>query len=259
MDERQIERYSRNIILKEVGGRGQEKLLQSKVLIVGAGGLGAPAALYLAAAGVGTIGLVDADRVDLSNLQRQVIHFTDDVGRPKVDSAREKIERLNPGVRVVAHQEMASSHNIMDIIAGYDFVIDGTDNFPAKFLINDACVLGGKPFSHAGILGFRGQTITVVPHVGPCYRCLFLAPPPPGSVPSCSQAGVIGTIQATEALKYLLGIGQILTGRLLVFEALQMGFREIRLDKNPHCPVCGENAAIAAPIDYEQGACDLRR
>ncbi|OPY68800.1 MAG: putative adenylyltransferase/sulfurtransferase MoeZ [Syntrophorhabdaceae bacterium PtaU1.Bin034] len=266
MNDAQIERYSRNIILKEVGGKGQEKLLQSKVLIIGAGGLGAPAALYLAAAGVGTIGIVDGDRVDLSNLQRQVIHFTDNVGVSKVDSAREKIKRLNPDVRVIAHKEMAFSHNIAEIIGGYDFVIDGTDNFPAKFLINDACVLGGKPLSHAGILRFDGQTITVLPNNSACVRCLFIAPPPAGAVPSCSQAGVIGgmagvigTIQALEAIKFLLGLGDLLTNRLLVFEALAMRFREVKVGRNPDCPVCGENPTVTSLIDYEQRVCDLKR
>jgi adenylyltransferase/sulfurtransferase len=266
MNEEQIERYSRNIILKEVGGKGQKRLLRSKILIIGAGGLGAPAALYLAAAGVGTIGLVDGDNVDLSNLQRQVIHFTDDVGVPKVDSAKEKINRLNPDVQVRVHKERVWSSNISGIIADYDFIIDGTDNFPAKFLINDACVLNGKPYSHAGILRFNGQTITVLPHKSSCYRCLFIAPPPAGAVPSCSEAGVlggmvgiIGTIQAVEALKYLLGIGELLTDRLLVFEALSMRFREVTVKRNAACPVCGENPAITTLTDYELKACDLKR
>ncbi|MRR18175.1 MAG: molybdopterin-synthase adenylyltransferase MoeB [Deltaproteobacteria bacterium] len=266
MNDEQIERYSRNIILKQVGGKGQEKLLASKVLIIGAGGLGAPAAYYLAAAGVGTIGLVDGDAVDLSNLQRQIIHFTKDVGIPKVESAAEKIRALNPGVKVVTYKERALSGNIREMIDGYDFVIDGTDNFPAKFLINDACVLRKKPFSHAGILRFDGQTITVLPHESPCYRCLFIAPPPAGAVPSCSQAGVlggmagiIGTLQAVEALKYLLGLKELLTGRLLVFDALAMRFREVRVNKNPDCPVCGKNPTITSLVDYEQKACDIRR
>ncbi len=266
MNEKQIERYSRNIILKEVGGKGQDKLLGSRVLIIGAGGLGSPAALYLAAAGVGTIGLADGDKVDLSNLQRQVIHFTKDIGTPKVDSAREKIILLNPDVHVITHREMLTSRNIEGIIADYDFVIDGTDNFAAKFLINDACVLGGKPYSHAGILRFNGQTITVVPYESACYRCIFIAPPPTGAVPSCSQAGVlggmagiIGTIQAVEALKYLLGIGELLRNRLLVYDALSMHFREVSVKRNPACPACGEYATITSLIDYEQGVCDLKR
>ena len=265
MNEEQIVRYSRNIILKEIGGKGQERLLRAKILIIGAGGLGAPAALYLAAAGVGTIGIADGDLVDLSNLQRQVIHFTDDVGTPKVESAREKINRLNPGVQVNLHHGLVSSANIREIIAPYDFVLDGTDNFPAKFLINDACVLYGKPFSHAGILRFGGQTTTVLPHESACYRCLFLSPPPAGAVPSCSQAGVlggmagiIGTIQAVEAIKHVLGLGGLLTNRLLVFEALAMKFREIRLKRNPACPVCGEDPSVTSLTDYEQKACELR-
>jgi len=266
MNDQQIERYSRNIILKEVGGKGQERLLRSKVLIVGAGGLGAPAALYLAAAGVGVLGLADGDKVDLSNLQRQVIHFTGDVGTPKVDSAGDKIGRLNPDIQVKTYQEMLTSRNIEDIIADYDFVIDGTDNFPAKFLINDACVLTGKPYSHAGILRFNGQTITVLPGKSACYRCLFIEPPPAGAVPTCSQAGVIGamagvigTVQALEAVKYLLGLGDLLTDRLLVFEGLPMKFRDVRVKRNRACPVCGESPSITSLIDIEQGVCDLKR
>lgn len=266
MNETQIERYSRNIILKEVGGKGQEKLLASKVLIIGAGGLGSSAALYLAAAGVGTIGLADGDKVDLSNLQRQVIHFTKDIGVPKVNSAKEKIMLLNPDVRVMARREMLTSYNIGEVIADYDFVIDGTDNFAAKFLINDACVLGGKPYSHAGILRFNGQTITVLPHESACYRCIFIAPPPTDTVPSCSQAGVlggmagiIGTIQAVEALKYLLNIGKLLSDHLLVYDALTMDFRKVSVKRNPACPVCGEHPTVTSLIDYEQGVCDLKR
>ena len=265
MNEEQIVRYSRNIILKEVGGKGQERLLRSKVLVVGAGGLGAPAVLYLAAAGVGTIGIADGDAVDLSNLQRQVIHFTDDVGRPKVESAREKVARLNPDVRVVLHHGRVAADNIREVIEPYDFVLDGTDNFPAKFLINDACVLYDKPFSHAGILRFDGQTTTVLPRRSACYRCLFLSPPPAGAVPSCSQAGVIGgmagvigTIQALEAIKHVLGLGGLLTNRLLVFDARVMTFREIRVKRNPACPVCGEHPIVTELTDIEQKACDLR-
>lgn len=262
----QMERYSRNIILNEVGVKGQIKLLESKVLIIGTGGLGAPAALYLAAAGVGTIGLVDADAVDLSNLQRQIIHSTTKVGKPKVASGRETINDLNPDVNVVTYQEWVSSANITDIIKDqdYDFIIDGTDNFPAKFLINDACVLLHKPFSHAGIIKFFGQTMTYVPGQGPCYRCVFLNPPPPNTVPSCKEAGVlgvmggiIGTVQATEAVKYLLGIGELLTGRLLVFDALEMEFRTVTLASRKNCVVCGENPTLKDLIDYEQRACEL--
>lgn len=263
----QMERYSRHIILKDVGVKGQKKLLESKVLIVGTGGLGAPAAMFLAAAGVGTIGLVDFDAVELSNLQRQIIHLTKDVGKPKVISGKETINEMNPDVEVVTYKEWVSSANIKDIIRDrdYDFIIDGTDNFPAKFLINDACVLMEKPFSHAGIIRFQGQTMTYVPGEGPCYRCIFENPPPPDKVPTCKQAGVlgvmggiIGTVQATEAIKYILGIGELLTGYLLTYDALAMEFRKIKLPKNKRCQVCGENPAIKELIDYEQAVCDLK-
>lgn len=263
----QMERYSRHIILKDVGVKGQKKLLESKVLIVGTGGLGAPAAMFLAAAGVGTIGLVDFDAVELSNLQRQIIHLTKDVGKPKVISGKETINEMNPDVDVVTYKEWVSLANIKDIIRDrdYDFIIDGTDNFPAKFLINDACVLMEKPFSHAGIIRFQGQTMTYVPGEGPCYRCIFENPPPPDKVPTCKQAGVlgvmggiIGTVQATEAIKYILGIGELLTGYLLTYDALAMEFRKIKLPKNKRCQVCGENPAIKELIDYEQAVCDLK-
>lgn len=254
--DQQIERYSRHIILKEVGGKGQKKLLDGKVMVIGAGGLGAPIALYLAAAGVGTIGIADADVVDLSNLQRQVIHFTPDVGKPKVESAREKMEAINPDVRVRTYQEWISAANIARIIADYDFVIDGTDNFAAKFLVNDACVLAGTPYSHGGILQFDGQTLTVKPGESPCYRCIFPAPPPKDAIPTCARAGVIGvlpgvlgTIQATEAIKYLLGQGDLLTGRLLTYNALRMRFREVPVKKSARCPVCGDNPTITELVD----------
>ncbi|HBC27281.1 MAG TPA: adenylyltransferase, partial [Ruminococcaceae bacterium] len=215
----QLERYSRNIILSEVGVKGQKKLLNARVLIVGAGGLGAPAALYLAAAGVGTIGIADADEVDLSNLQRQIIHTTPDVGKAKVQSAKETMLAINPGITVNTYRTFVASDNVMELIADYDFILDGTDNFPAKFLINDACVLAGKPFSHAGIIRFRGQLMTYVPGRGPCYRCVFKEPPPPDAVPTCRQAGVIGAVagvigslQALEAVKYIVGKGELLTG-----------------------------------------------
>jgi molybdopterin/thiamine biosynthesis adenylyltransferase len=234
-------------------------------LIVGAGGLGAPAALYLAAAGVGTLGLVDADVVDLTNLQRQVIHSTPDVGRPKVKSAEEKINRLNPDVHVVTYHTRLSAENAAQIIGDYDFILDGTDNFPAKFLINDACVLLGKPFSHGGILRFDGQTMTVVSPASACYRCVFPELPPAGAVPTCSQAGVLGavagilgTIQATETLKFILGEGELLTDRLLIMNAKTMQFRNVRFQKNPRCPVCGPHATIKQLVDYEQPACDLK-
>lgn len=265
LNEEQIVRYSRHIILKELGGVGQEKLLQGKVLVIGAGGLGAPAALYLAAAGVGTIGVVDADRVDLSNLQRQIIHFTADVNRPKVDSAKEKLEAINPDVRVITYPTRVTSENIAEIIRDYDFIIDGTDNFPTKFLINDACVFQDKPFSHGGILRFDGQTMTYLPG-NACYRCVFNNPPPKGAIPTCSEAGILGavagmlgTIQAAEALRYLLGKGKLLANRLLIFNALNMEFRTVNFKTNPDCPICGKNPTVTKLTDYEQPACELRR
>jgi len=260
----QVERYSRHIILTEVGPQGQEKILTANVLIIGCGGLGAPAALYLAAAGVGTIGLVDPDNVELSNLQRQIIHFTPDVGKPKTLSAQAKINQINPQVKVVTYNERVTAANISAIIRDYDFIIDGTDNFAAKFLINDACVLGAKPFSHGGILRFDGQAMTYVPGTA-CYRCVFIAPPPKGSVPSCSQAGILGaiagmlgTIQAAEALKFIIGKGDLLVNRLLIFNALAMKFREVSFQKNPACPICGKQPSIKELKDEELPACDLK-
>lgn len=268
--EGQMRRYKRHLTLNEVGFKGQRKLLASKVLCVGAGGLGSPALLYLAAAGVGTLGIAEGDVVDESNLQRQIIHFTSDVGRPKLDSAREKIALINPDVKVVEHPGWLTAANAMGIISAYDFVVDGTDNFAAKFLVNDACVLTGVPFSHAGILRFEGQAMTVVPGrpagggpQGRCYRCLFREPPPPGAVPSCADAGVLGaiagvlgTLQATETLKYLLGKGDLLVDRLLIFDALAMRFREIKGGRDPGCPVCGDHPTITEPVDYPGAACD---
>ena len=267
LTDEQLERYSRHILLKEVGPKGQRRLLEGKVLIIGAGGLGAPAAMYLAAAGVGTIGIVDADVVDLSNLQRQIIHSTPDVGKPKVQSAEETIHAMNPDVRVNAIREFVWSGNIREIIRPYDFVIDGTDNFPAKFLINDACVLEKKAFSHAGILRFNGQLMTYVPGKGPCFRCVFREPPPPDAVPTCRQAGVIGamggvigSLQAMEAVKFLVGKGELLTGSLFTYDALANRFHKVTLPKwNGKCPVCGEHPTITEPIDYEQKACDLHK
>ena len=260
----QLERYSRHIILKEIGVKGQKKLLNAKVLIIGAGGLGAPCAMYLAAAGVGTIGIADADEVDLSNLQRQIIHATEDVGKPKVQSAKETINKMNPDVTVNTYHEFVSSENIMEIIKDYDFIIDGTDNFPAKFLINDACVMAKKPFCHAGIIRFEGQLMTYVPGQGPCYRCVFKNPPPKDAVPTCKQAGVIGamggiigSLQAMEAIKYITGTGELLTGYLLTFNAIKMEFRKIKLPKpNGKCAVCGDNPAITELVDYEQAECN---
>ena len=254
----QLERYSRHIILKEVGAKGQKKLLNGKVLIIGAGGLGAPAAMYLAAAGIGTIGIADADEVELSNLQRQIIHGTEDLGKAKVQSAKETIERMNPDVTVHTYRTFVDSKNILELIKDYDFIIDGTDNFPAKFLINDACVMAGKPFSHAGIIRFKGQLMTYVPGQGPCYRCVFKNPPPKDAVPTCKQAGVIGamggvigSLQAMEAIKYILGVGDLLTGYLLTYVALTMEFRKFKLTKHvPDCPICGEHPTITELIDY---------
>ncbi|MBT5856291.1 molybdopterin-synthase adenylyltransferase MoeB [bacterium] len=264
LTEAQVERYSRHILLQDVGGEGQEKILNAKVLVIGAGGLGSPIALYLAAAGVGTIGIIDGDVVDVSNLQRQVIHFTPDVGVPKVESAKNKIQEINPDVNVVTYQDIVHSKNILDVIKDYDFVVDGTDNFAAKFLINDACVIAGKPYSHGGILRFDGQTMTHVPGEA-CYRCVFKQPPPANAVPTCSQAGVLGavagmlgTIQAAEVLKYIIGVGDLLVNRLLIFDAKSMKFRTSNFKKNPNCPVCGENPTVTELVDGEQAVCDLK-
>ncbi|GAB6099979.1 molybdopterin-synthase adenylyltransferase MoeB [Halanaerocella petrolearia] len=263
--EDQLERYSRHIILGDVGVEGQQKLLNSSVLIIGTGGLGTPAAQFLAAAGVGKIGLVDADQVELSNLQRQVLHHTPDVGKPKVESAKETINDMNPDVEVETYSYYLHSGNIKEVIRDYDFVIDGTDNFPAKFLINDACIMENKPLSHAGIIRFSGQTMTVVPEEdSPCYRCGFPQPPKPGAVPSCKEAGVlgvmggvIGTIQATEAIKYLLDKGELLTGTLLTYDALKMEFNKQQISKRDKCDICSDDPEITELIDYEQGACEL--
>ena len=260
--ESQLRRYGRHLSLKEVGFKGQMKLAASKVLCVGAGGLGSPALYYLAAAGVGTIGIAEGDVVDESNLQRQIVHFTEDVGRPKLDSAKEKLLKINPDLKVIGHPGWLTAANAVEIVSAYDFVLDGTDNFPAKFLINDACVISGKPFSHAGILRFEGQTMTVVPGKSRCYRCLFREPPPADAVPSCAEAGVLGaiagvlgTLQATETLKFLLGKGELLTDRLLIFDALGMRFREIRGARDPECAVCGDHPTLTAPVDYARPAC----
>ena len=249
--EEQVTRYSRHILLPEVGGKGQKKIGQARVLIVGAGGLGSPAALYLAAAGVGTIGLIDGDVVDLSNLQRQVIHRTADIGRSKVESARDRILALNPSVAVETHDTRLTAENALDIIGRYDIVLDGVDNFPAKFLINDACFLAGVPLSHAGILRFDGQLYTIIPREGPCYRCLFRRPPPPGLIPSCQEAGVLGAVagvmgslQALQALKLLLGIGEPAGGQVLFFDALPAEFKAVRVSRDPACPLCGESPTI---------------
>jgi len=256
--EQQIERYSRHIILPQVGGKGQQRLLASKVLLVGTGGLGSPAGLYLAAAGVGTLGLVDFDVVDLSNLNRQIMHHTADVGRPKTESAAETIRALNPDVHVIVYQERLAAGNALEIFSDYDVIVDGSDNFPTRYLTNDACVLLGKPLAFGAIFQFEGQASVFALGQGPCYRCLFPDPPPPGAVPSCQQAGVfgvlpgvIGCVQATETIKLLLGLGKTLAGRLLVFDALDMSFMEVRVNRDPQCPVCGDRPTVTELIDYE--------
>ncbi len=261
LTEAQIERYSRHILLPEVGGKGQERLLAGRVLIIGAGGLGCPAGLYLAAAGVGTMGIMDADVVDLSNLQRQVAHATPDIGKAKVESAAEKFRAINPDVTVRTYRERLTAANALSILQDYDFVIDGTDNFASKFLVADACHFAGKPYSHAGILRFDGQLMTVLPRRTACYRCVFHAPPPAGAVPSCSQAGVLGvvagvlgTLQAAEALKFLLDQGDLLTNTLLVYDALRADFRKVSVKRNPKCPLCGESPTIAELKDEDSTA-----
>ena len=254
-----LARYSRHLILPEVGMEGQRRLKAARVLCVGAGGLGAPLAFYLAAAGVGTLGLVDFDVVDASNLQRQIIHSTKDIGRKKLDSAEEKLLALNPALNVVRHETLLTSANALDILKDYDIVADGTDNFPTRYLVNDACVLLGKPNVYASIYRFEGQASVFAKENGPCYRCLYPEPPPPGLVPSCAEGGVLGIlpgllgmIQATEAIKLILGRGESLAGRLLLVDALNMKFRELKLRKNPECPVCGEHPTVTKLIDYQQ-------
>jgi molybdopterin/thiamine biosynthesis adenylyltransferase len=261
----QRRRYSRHLLIPEVGEEGQRKLLDAKVLLVGAGGLGSPAALYLAAAGVGTLGIIDADVVDDSNLQRQILHTTDRVGMPKVESARVAIEGINPDVKVIQHEVHLDQSNVLDIFAGYDIILDGTDNFATRYLINDACVLLGKPNAHGSIFRFEGQATTFVPAEGPCYRCLFPTPPPPELAPSCAEAGVlgllpgtIGIIQATEVAKLILGIGEPLVGRLLTYDALAMEFRELRLSRDPACPMCGPDAPTSLDdIEYTDVGCRI--
>jgi len=259
----QRRRYSRHLLIPEVGEEGQRKLLDAKVLLVGAGGLGSPAALYLAAAGVGTLGIVDADIVDESNLQRQVVHTTERVGMPKVESARVAIEALNPDVNVVKHETRLDQSNVLDIFADYDIILDGTDNFATRYLINDACVLLNKPNVHGSIFRFEGQATTFIPFEGPCYRCLFPTPPPPELAPSCAEAGVlgllpgtVGIVQATETAKLILGIGEPLVGRLLTYDALEMEFRELRLSRDPECPMCGPGAPTSLDdIEYTDVGC----
>ena len=255
----EILRYSRHLIMPEVGMEGQLKLKQAKVMLIGSGGLGAPLGLYLAAAGVGKLGLVDFDVVDVTNLQRQVIHSTPDVGRPKLESARDRLSSLNPHIEIVTYETRLSSANALELFRDYDIIADGTDNFPTRYLVNDACVLLGKPNVYGSIFRFEGQASVFAADRGPCYRCLYPEPPPPGLVPSCAEGGVlgilpglIGVIQATEVIKLILGKGVPLIGRLLLVDALEMKFRELKLRKNPECPICGPNATIHALIDYDQ-------
>lgn len=260
----QLSRYSRHFLLPEVGEAGQAKLLAAKVLLLGAGGLGSPTALYLAAAGVGTLGIIDHDVVDLSNLQRQILHTNDRVGMPKVESARIAIESLNPDVKVVAHQERLSSENVLEIFKQYDIIVDGCDNFPTRYLVNDACVMLGKPNVHGSIFQFEGMASVFDPRSGPCYRCLYPEPPPPGAAPSCAEAGVLGVlpglvgcVQALETIKLILGVGRPLIGRMVHFDTLSMEIRVNRLPRDPECPMCGEHPTITKLIDYEE-FCGLR-
>jgi adenylyltransferase/sulfurtransferase len=260
----EVQRYSRHLIMPEVGVEGQKRLKAASILLIGAGGLGSPLGLYLAAAGVGRIGLVDFDVVDFSNLQRQVLHATSDVGRPKLQSARDRLLAINPEVRIDLYETRLSSANAMQVLGSYDIVIDGTDNFPTRYLVNDACVLLGKPNIYGSIFRFDGQASVFYPGKGPCYRCLYPEPPPPGEVPSCAEGGVlgilpglIGCIQATEAVKLIIGQGSPLVGRLILYDALEMSFREFKVKRNPRCPICGDNPTIKTLIDYEQ-FCGIR-
>jgi adenylyltransferase/sulfurtransferase len=255
----EIKRYSRHLIMPEVGVEAQRKLKAARVLCIGAGGLGSPAALYLAAAGVGTLGIVDFDTVDFSNLQRQILHGTPDVGRSKLASAKDKLNAINPNVNIVLHETALTSQNALELFAPYDVILDGTDNFPTRYLVNDACVLLGKPNAYGSIFRFEGQASVFATKDGPCYRCLYPEPPPPGLVPSCAEGGVlgvlpgmIGIVQATEAIKLITGIGEPLIGRFMIYDALKMKFRELKLRKDPDCPVCGTHPTVTKLIDYEQ-------
>ncbi len=262
--EDQLLRYSRHIILPEVGGKGQAKIANAKVFMIGAGGLGSPVGYYLAAAGVGTIAIVDNDTVEMSNLQRQIAHSVTTIGMPKVESAKRTFQALNPDVNIVDLKQRLSKDDILGLIRDYDIVIDGSDNFPTRYLVNDACVMAKKPLVSGAILRFEGQVTTIVPGEGPCYRCLFEEPPPPGLVPSCQEAGVLGVLpgvigglQATEVLKLILGKGELLKGELLIYNALKTTFRKVKIPKNPSCPVCGDNPTITELIDYNQGYCTM--
>jgi adenylyltransferase/sulfurtransferase len=254
----EVKRYSRHLIIPEIGMTGQKRLKNARVLCVGAGGLGSPALLYLAAAGVGTLGVIDFDVVDESNLQRQIIHGQSDVGRPKAESARDSIAEINPYVRVIVHEEQLTVDNVMELFAGYDLIVDGTDNFATRYLVNDACVLLGKPYVWGSIFRFDGQASVFWAEYGPCYRCLYPEPPPPGMVPSCAEGGVlgvlcgsVGSIQVTEAIKLLTGVGESLAGRLMIYDALEMSYRTVRVRKDPECAVCGKNPTITELIDYD--------
>src|SRR5881392_3100223 len=255
----EIKRYSRHLIMPEVGMDGQRRIKAGKVLCIGAGGLGSPAAMYMAAAGVGRIGLVDFDVVDFSNLQRQLLHGTSSVGRSKLASARDRLQDLNPHIEIETYETTVTSENALDLFKNYDVILDGTDNFPTRYLVNDACVLTGKPNAYGSIFRFEGQASVFGTKEGPCYRCLYPEPPPPGLVPSCAEGGVlgvlpgmIGIIQATEAIKLILGVGEPLIGRFLIYDALKMRFRELKLRKDPDCPVCGTHPTVTELIDYEQ-------
>ena len=259
LDAAQVQRYARHLIMPEVAMQGQKRLKAAKVLCIGTGGLGSPLSLYLAAAGVGTLGLADFDVVDISNLQRQIIHFTSDVGRSKIESAQEKLEALNPDLTIIRHEQTIDSSNALALFADYDVIVDGTDNFPTRYLVNDACVLLGKPNVYGSIFRFDGQATVFFPPEGPCYRCLYPEPPPPDLVPNCAEGGVlgilpglIGVVQATETVKLILRAGRPLIGRLLLYDALEMSFREMKVRKNPRCPICGPEPTIRELIDYQQ-------
>jgi molybdopterin/thiamine biosynthesis adenylyltransferase len=261
----QVLRYSRHIILPEVGGKGQARIAGARVFIIGAGGLGCPVGYYLTAAGVGTIAMIDDDTVEISNLQRQIAHSMSTLGMPKVESAKKTFEALNPDVNVVALKKRISKDDILDLIRDYDIVVDGSDNFPTRYLVNDACVMAKKPLVSGAILRFEGQVTTIMPGEGPCYRCLFEEPPPPGLVPSCQEAGVLGVLpgvigglQATEVLKLILGKGDILKGELLIYNALKTTFRKVKVPKNPSCAMCGEHPSITELMDYNDGYCTMR-
>lgn len=264
LSQEEIRRYSRHIVLPEVGLEGQEKLLATKVLLIGAGGLGSPLAMYLTAAGVGTIGMVDFDEVEISNLQRQILHYHTDIGKTKLKSAEETLKQMNPNLNFIAHETTLRSDNALEIIGNYDYVVDGTDNFPTRYLVNDASVMLNKPNIYGSIYRFDGQATVFMPYEGPCYRCLYPEPPPPGLIPSCEEGGVIGVlpgiialIQATEVIKLTIGQGRSLVGRLLLYDAMEMSFQELEIERNPECVLCGKNPTIRSLIDYDE-FCGIR-